>query len=79
MSIGKAAKRARNLQKVIQPKLEARVLTDDFYDKFKKRLNLQSSIKFKMYVYNYELFNGMELTKKEWLKWINDERKAHKD
>jgi len=90
MALGKTAKRQRNLMNVIQPKLDDKILTDKFYEKFKEILKTKTSTyldkdreievtnKFKMYVYNHKLLGGLEMTKKEWLTWIENERENNK-
>ena len=80
MAIGKVAKRLRNLEKIIQPKLDAKMLTDTYYEDFKKDLDKRATskkTKFKMYVYNHQLLNGAEFTKQQWLDWMNAYRKAN--
>ena len=74
MALGKAAKQKRNLQRIIEPKLEAKIATKEYQDEFKKLINKQQTEKFKMYVYSHQLLGGAELTKKEWLKWIDEKK-----
>ena len=77
MALGKAAKQKRNLSIIIKPKLEAKISSKEYKDEFKKLVNKQTVKKFKMYVYGHELLNGAELTKEEWLKWINEYNKLN--
>lgn len=76
MALGKAQKQARNRQRIIQPKLEARTLTDEFRDEFIEVLdNRNDNDKFRMHVYNHDLMNGMKMNKKNWLSWLERTRK----
>jgi len=74
MAIGRAAKEARNRKLIIQPKLDKAILDDEYFKKFKKILNSKIENKFKMYIYNHKLLGGIEMTKEEWLDWIQTER-----
>jgi len=88
MAIGKAAKRARNLINIIQPKLDKAILTDEYFEEFKnildtktdkyfdKEKQIEVDNKFKMYVYNHELLEGVEMTKADWMEWLTEERKV---
>ena len=82
MATGKAAKKARNLNIEIQSKLDSKMLTDIYYEEFKKDLDkraISKKTKFKMYIYSHQLLNGAEFTKQQWLDWMNAYRKANND
>ena len=71
MALGKAAKRARNLQKIIQPKLDDKMLSDEFYDELKDRETIDKDEKFRLYVYSHEILGGAKRNKKDWLEWLD--------
>lgn len=76
MAIGKAAKIARNLQKVIQPKLDKKMLSDDFYKELEDRKGAVDIFtgkeeKFELLVYDHVVLRGTKKTAKEWLEWLD--------
>ncbi len=74
MALGKAGKIARNYQVFfntkIQPKLDNKLLSDDFYKELKNK-DVPSELKFKLFIYNHEAAKGLERTKKEWIEWLD--------
>lgn len=84
MSLGKAAKQKRNLDRIIQPKLDARIRTKEFKKEFesvlkdkvntykKKGTDVEVENKFQMFVYSHPLLGGREFSKSQWTEWINN-------
>ena len=72
MALGKAAKKARNLNKIIQPKLDKKVLSDEVYNDMKEKSEgVSSERKVELKVYNHSYLNGAKKKPEEWLKWLD--------